>query len=207
MPATLDQLDFDFGLPASASLSEPARPIEGDAVGAAALYRHLVCRHHQAMLAGDLPLVFAIRAEARQLAIDLNGGTVMGMFRDDSSPASVLETGDAASPGVIPQWGQRGRFCLTLFDMRVRVVFRRGLISLDPILYWPGFDVYALDEGGLFLNANGFYAFDAPSPKRRVSFEPYAFVQAVLLLHIERELQGKLVKLAGRIPDFARASR
>jgi hypothetical protein len=60
-------------------------------------YRKLIERHHEAMLAGDEPKVMEIRNEARDLAIKLNGGELLGICGGPDAPAMVLERATAGA--------------------------------------------------------------------------------------------------------------
>jgi hypothetical protein len=42
-------------------------------------YRKLIERHHEAMLAADVEKTMAIRGEAQDLAVKLNGGKLLGI--------------------------------------------------------------------------------------------------------------------------------
>ena len=54
-------------------------------------FRGLIDKHHAAMLAGDVDAVMAVRKEAEDLAVKLNGGELLGIDGGEGSPVDLLE--------------------------------------------------------------------------------------------------------------------
>jgi hypothetical protein len=106
---------------------------------AALLYfRGLLQRHHEAMMAGDVKAVQALRQEAHDLAFKLNNYE-RGILADEQAPGRVLEKLAAAKDGDVPLWGQAASFEIRHAKMRVRVKMD-GLFGIGATaMTWLGF--------------------------------------------------------------------
>lgn len=116
-------------------------------------YRALIERYHAAMIAGDAEGTMALRDEAHDLAIKLNGGTLLGICGGPDAPGNVLERAAGAEPGAIPLWGQEGSFIIDVNGLKVRIEqFGIFGVSTAPMC-WPGFGAHAVDYQRPFLSA------------------------------------------------------
>ncbi len=132
------QLGFN-DLLASADADNHARQFErrtahlpGTAEEALPFFRDLLERHNAAMSAGDVVKTMRMRDEAHDLAQKLNGGEP-GILAHDDAPGRVLERETAATPGMLPLWGQAGEFVVTVGSMRVRIVME-GVFGTAAVL-------------------------------------------------------------------------
>lgn len=165
-----------------------------DAVG---FLQTLIARHHEAMLAAEIATVMALRKEAALLALHLNHGEP-GIIADENAPGSVLSARTAAQDGTIPLWGQRGVFTVTACGMQVRVEID-GMFGIGATsMYWPGFSAYALDRDKPFLSETGYRSFLGIAADAVPGFTPERFCISVIERHVERELKGRLLKIAPR---------
>jgi hypothetical protein len=80
-------------------------------------YRHLLKRHHDAMLAADFDTAMELRADAHRLARKLNGYEP-GILAHDDAPGYVLDRETRASDGTVPLWGQSGSFVIAYDGMQ-----------------------------------------------------------------------------------------
>lgn len=107
-------------------------------------FRALIGRHHAAMIAGDAPLVFELRDEAKLLARKMIGGKLEIMASDDA-PGCRLANLTKAPLGEVPLWGQEGEFRIAVRGMRVRID-QYGIFGIgSSIMYWPGFAAHCVD--------------------------------------------------------------
>ena len=59
----------------------------------------------------------------RAIEWKLNGGTLSGSRKDQSSAGYLIENYCRCTPGVIPMWSQRGEFVITLKGIQVIVKY------------------------------------------------------------------------------------
>jgi hypothetical protein len=158
-------------------------------------YRKLIERHHAAMLAGDVEKTMAIRGEAQDLAVKLNGGTLLGICGGPDAPACVLERETAASPGAVPKWGQDGTFTIDVNGMKVRIeqdgMFGAGTGSM----FWPGFGAHAVDYQRPFISETGYRSFIGCQADVVAGITPDEFARETIEAHILRDCKGKLRKI------------
>jgi hypothetical protein len=160
-------------------------------------YRTLIERHHAAMLAGDVEKTMAIREEAQELAVKLNGGTLLGICGGPDAPASVLERETAAPPGAVPMWGQEGDFTVDVNGMKVRIeqdgMFGTGTGSM----FWPGFGAHAVDYDRPFLSETGYRSFHGVQGDAAPGITPDKFAQEMIRSYLQRECKGRSRKIEG----------
>jgi hypothetical protein len=162
-----------------------------------ALYRQMIDRHHDRMMAGDVDGTMGIRREAHDLAIRLNNGQP-GICAPNG-PGRVLERETAAPDGIVPKWGQIGSFTITVGKMQVGIQ-QHGIFSIGARhLYWPGFAARAVSRDQPFLSETGYRSF--LSEGLRIDGHvasgvgPDGVASEVIFQHIARELKGKLRKI------------
>lgn len=157
-------------------------------------YRDLIDRHHAAMLAGDLDAVMALRGEAHNLALRLNGGEP-GILAGPDAPGCVLEERTTAPENTIPQWGQRGRFIIETHGMRVRIDMD-GLFGIGACyMTWMNFSARAVDRDKPFLSETGYRSFMGLPAALVPGLTPDAFAAEVIAAHVSRALKDKLVSI------------
>ncbi len=114
-------------------------------------YRALLRRHHAAMLAANTDEVIHLKEEARKLALRLNNGEP-GILASENSPGRVLSRETAATPGLIPLWGQDGTFTIDVDGMKVRIELN-GLFGVcSSHQFWPGFSAHVVNWNQPFLS-------------------------------------------------------
>lgn len=203
---TTQQLGFD-ALLLDAEQTNRARKVEDETrhlpatmTDALPFFAELLEEHHAAMLAGQEHETMFCRAEAHRLAVKLNGGKA-GILADDDSPACVLERETAAASGVLPIWGQKGSFIITVNGTRVRIemggVFGIGASSA----FWPGFAAHAVDFDRPFISETGYRSFLGIFAEPAPGLTPDSFAAEILTGYIRRELKGRLVPIAQRYRD------
>lgn len=158
-------------------------------------YRKLIERHHEAMMAGDVEKTMAIRDEAQDLAVKLNGGKLLGICGGPDAPARVLERETAAPPGTIPLWGQEGSFTIDVRSIPVRIeqdgIFGIGA-STGTLL---GFETHAVDYNRPFISNTGYRSFIGLHGNLPAGMTPDTVAAEVIKTHIDKELKGKLQKI------------
>ncbi len=158
-------------------------------------YRQLIERHHEAMIAGDVEKTMAIREEARDLAVRLNGGTLLGICGGPDAPAFVLERNTAARKGTVPLWGQEGDFTIDVDGMKVCVeqdgIFGVGASSM----FWPGFSAHAVDYDKSFLSETGYRSFHGCQAEVMQGITPDKYAGEIVRAYIHREAKGTLRKI------------
>ncbi len=169
------------------------------------VYREILDRHDQAMLAGDFEKVRAEREEADLLICRLNGNTRFACCSDADSPGCYVPRVTAAPDGQMPLWGQLGSFIVTLgdqdpksgFTMRVRVELA-GLQSIGCCdrSFFLGFSAHAVDLDLPFLSGTGYRSFLGFWPNPVAGIYPDQFVKGVMMAHIDQELRGKPVAVS-----------
>ena len=200
MSSPCAQLGFD-ALLADAEESNRERRFEretghlpADLTDALPYYRSLVESHHTATLAVDFTETLRIRKEARNLAQRLNHGDP-GILAVVDSPGRTLERETVPQPGSVPLWGQKGKFCVDVCAMRVRVeldgMFGIGMLSG----FWPGFSANAVDFDRPFLSETGYRSFLGIHAEPIPNLTPEVFVREILAAHVARELKGRLVPI------------
>jgi hypothetical protein len=158
-------------------------------------YRGLIEGHHAAMLAADETEAMRLKEEAHMLAKRLNGGQP-GILAGEDAPGCVLEREAAAPVGVIPLWGQRGDFCVTLASMRARIEMD-GLFGLCSFTVWPGMQVHAVDYDRPFLSGTGFRRFLGITAELVPNLTPDAFATGVIASYVASHLKNRLVPIGG----------
>lgn len=160
-------------------------------------YRHLIARHHAAMLAADLDTVTALRREAHNLALRLNHGEP-GIIAGPNAPGCVLEDRTAAEKDAIPQWGQTGSFIVEVGSMRVRIDMD-GIFGIGAqYMPWMNFSARAVDWNKPFLSETGFRSFIGLYAPLVPNLTPDAFAKEVIASHVQKALKGKLPAIQGR---------
>ena len=164
-----------------------------------ALYRQMIDRHHERMMAGDVDGTMDIRREAHDLAIRLNGGTSFGICGGPDAPGRVLERDTQAADGTVPKWGQTGSFAITVGKMRVRIE-QSGIFGIGSNFgYWPGFAAHAVERDMPFLSETGYRSFIGAgliiNGKVAIGVGPDGVASEVIFQHVTRELKGKLRKI------------
>lgn len=158
-------------------------------------YRNLIERHHEAMMDGDVQKTMAIRGEAQDLAIKLNGGTLLGISGGPDAPASVLERETAAPKGTIPLWGQLGDFEINVRGIPVRIE-QDGIYGIGAgtgaLL---GFETHAVDYNRPFISNTGYRSFIGVHGNMPRGVTPDAVAAEVIKAHIDQQLKGKLQKI------------
>lgn len=158
-------------------------------------YRKLIERHHEAMLAGSAEKTMAIREEAQDLAIKLNGGTLLGICGGPDAPASVLQRETAAPPGTVPKWGQEGNFTVDINGMKVRIE-QDGMFGVGTgSMFWPGFGAHAVDYQRPFISQTGYRSFIGCQANVVPGITPDLFARSIIEAYIARDCKGKLRKI------------
>lgn len=206
MTSSATQLGFD-SLLANADSDNRAREFERETghlpdsyAEAIPFYRTLIERNHTAMLAADADETTRLHDEAHNLALRLNGGDG-GILAHENAPGYVLARETAAVSGTVPLWGQTGDFIITVGDMLVRIEMD-GMFGIGARhTLWSGFSAHSVELDRPFLSETGYRSFlgiyAAPQP----GLTPDLFAQQVIAVHIERELNGKLVAIAQKYRD------
>lgn len=160
---------------------------------ALAFHKDQIDKHYAAMLAGDIEDAIAIRKEAHQLAIKLNGGH--GILASDDAAGCRLGKATAAKDGDVPMWGQDGRFVTEAKGMQIAVemngMFGIGATSM-PYL---GFSARAVDPTKPFLSETGYRSFLGVTVSPEIGMTTERFVQRVVAAHVDTELNGKLLRV------------
>lgn len=157
-------------------------------------YRALLDDHHTAMMAANLDHVTALRREARNLAIKLNGGASMGIIADEDAPGCVLARETAAAPGDVPIWGQEGDFTIHIHGAPVRIEME-GLFGIASSSHWLGFSTHAIDWDRPFISETGYRSFLGCVIEIAPNIAPDAFCARIIKAHISQEFDGRLVTI------------
>jgi len=192
-----DQLGFDALLAEAETVNrqhEIAREtahLPGTMAEALPFYRDLLDRHHAAMMAADVETALALREEARTLAVKLNGGR-NGILAGDDAPGCLLARENAAMPGAVPHWGQRGDFEIDHNGMRVRVRMD-GIFGIGASAgFWLGFEAFAADPSRPFLSETGYRSFLGCGMELAPDVTPETFAATVIGHYVAHELKGRL---------------
>jgi hypothetical protein len=191
------QLGFDALLAEAETVNrqqEAARAaahLPGTMAEALPCFRDLQSRHHAAMLAADVETALSLRAEARELALKLNGGR-RGILADKDAPGCVLARETAAAPGTVPLWGQRGDFETTHNGMRVRIKMD-GIFGIGASAgFWIGFEAFAVDLTRPFLSETGYRSFLGCGMELAPGITPESFAAAIIGHYVTHTLKGRL---------------
>ena len=158
-------------------------------------FRKLIERHHEAMLAGDVEKTMAIRNEAHDLAIKLNGGTLLGICGGPDAPACVLERETAAMPGTVPLWGQEGSFTVNVNGMKARIE-QDGMFGVATGSgFWPGFGAHVVDHHRPFISQTGYRSFFGCHADIVPGITPDMFARKIIEAYVARDCKGKLTKI------------
>lgn len=158
-------------------------------------YRKLIERHNEAMLAADVEKTMAIREEAEDLAVKLNGGTLLGICGGPEAPACVLERETAAPGGAVPMWGQEGTFTIDVNRMKVRIE-QDGMFGVGTgLMFWPGFGAHAVDYDRPFLSETGYRSFHGAQGSVAPGITPDKYAQEMIGSYMQRECKGKPRKI------------
>ena len=154
------------------------------------VHRALIDRHHQAMMAGDKEATMAIRNEARDIAVKLNGGDTCGICASDG-PASELERRTAAPEGSMPKWGQEGNYTIDVDGMKVRIE-HDGMFGIGcGSSFWPGFSAHAVDYDKPFLSQTGYRSFVGIFAPPEAGITPDDFARGAIRANLQKEHKGK----------------
>jgi hypothetical protein len=157
-------------------------------------HRLQIRQHHAAMFAGDIDTAMAIREDAHQLAVKLNGGNG-GILAGDDAPGCILDRECAAAPEAVPLWGQSGAFTVTVNAMRVRIEME-GMFGLRATSCpFPGFYARAVDRDRPFLSETGFRSFLGIYAEPVPGLTTDEFVSKIIAGHVRRELKGRLLSI------------
>lgn len=160
-------------------------------------FRGLLDRHHAAMIAADIESALALRIEARDLALKLNGGQ-NGILAGEDAPGCVLARETAAATGTVPLWGQRGDFTIDCNGMRVRVAMD-GIFGIGATTgFWLGFAAFAVDRSRPFLSETGYRSFLGCWIDLAPDVTPDAFAATVIRHYVAHDLKGRLKTIVAR---------
>lgn len=160
-------------------------------------FRLLIRQHHAAMLEADHDRVFALRGEARSLALKLNRGNP-GILASADAPGRVLERISAAPEDVLPLWGQKAEFVIDVRGMTVRIAME-GVFGIGArTMFWPGFSAHAVEFNRPFLRETGYRSFLGIAAEPSPSILPQEFAEKVVSAYVQNQLKGKPVPIAAR---------
>jgi hypothetical protein len=155
------------------------------------LYRAMLVKNHEAMLAGDEKGAAAIQKEAARLATKLNGGEP-GILGGPEAPGHVLMDATAAPPGTVPMWGQKGEFDVRVGNMPVHIRMD-GMLGAGRLRSnWPGFDATVVEPDKPFLSETGYRSFIGVHAKLVPGLTTDAFAREVIASYIKAECKGRL---------------
>ena len=163
-----------------------------------ALYRQMIDRHHEMMMAGDVDGTMALRKSARDLAVKLNRGK-SAIYWGEKAPARILEEQTKAPKGTVPRWGQTGWFEIAIGKMRVGIE-QHGMFGICASnLYWPGFAAHAVQTDEPFLSETGYRSFLnaglSEGGKVVSGVGPDGVASEIIFQYVAQELRGKLRKI------------
>jgi hypothetical protein len=157
-------------------------------------YRKLIQRHHEAMMAGDVEKTMAIRGEAHDLAVKLNGGKP-GICGGPDAPACVLERETAAAPGTVPLWGQEGSFTIDFRSIPVRIE-QDGMFGIGASIgNFLGFGAHAVDYHRPFISETGYRSFMGIHGDVPAGMMPDMVAGEAIRTYVDRECKGKLRRI------------
>jgi hypothetical protein len=170
--------------------------------GALPSFRHLLEKHHAAMLAADVETVMRLR-EAHDLALRLNHGAP-GILAGPGAPGCRLERDTAAAPRAIPLWGQRGDFVIAVCGIEVRIALDGVFGLVATAGFWPGFGAHAVDPDRPFLSETGYRSFMSLHHDPAPGVSPDALCRRVIDAYVDTELNGRLPAI---LPDLLTSGR
>lgn len=155
-------------------------------------FRDLIAQNHTAMLAADVDTVGYCHAEARRLAIKLNGGD-SGYLAHDDAPGCVLAKATAAKIGAVPKWGQTGEFVIEVAGMNIRVEMEGQFGIGSGFGFWPGFAAHVVDRDKPFLSETGYRSFLGIHADPVPGHTPESFAAMIVERYVNDHLSGKLL--------------
>ncbi|WP_299825346.1 hypothetical protein [uncultured Roseobacter sp.] len=199
-----DQLGFDALLQdadtdnATRVFDRETAHLPGTWAEALTCHRQQIADHHAAMLANEFETAMHIRQEAYLLASKLNGGR-HGILAGKDAPGCKLDAAASAAKGELPLWGQSGSFVVDTAGLTARVEMG-GMFGIGATaMTYLGFSVRAADSDQPFLSATGYRSFLGVSIPPEQGMTPEGFVQRVIEIHVEKELNDRLLRID---PDF-----
>jgi hypothetical protein len=170
-------------------------------------YKQLIEKHHAAMLAADVSAVQAIRKEAQDLAIKLNGGELCGIDGGEGSPVDLLEKATDAPVGQVPLWGQRGRYTVKVGAMPIEIE-QDGIFGIGcGMSFWLGFRAHAVEPDKAFLSETGYRSFLGVHGDATPGMTPDRIATEVCSTFIAKDCKGKTRKIEQRYADRIREER
>lgn len=114
---------------------------------------------HAAVVADDRSAARECDSLMRAIRWRLNGETELGCAAGEDSPAQLIASHTAATPGHVPMWGQKGEFLVVHEGMRVWV-------SVNSIANasWPHFELQVVDLDGQFVSETGYNSAHTQAP-------------------------------------------
>jgi hypothetical protein len=198
-----EQLGFGFD-----EMAEEARTAHIPATMEAAIpfYRELIEKHHAAMMAGDVAAAMAVRKEAEDLAVKLNGG-FMGINGGPDAPCPVLERATAAPAGTIPLWGQTGEYTITVGTMPVKVE-QDGIFGIGASFgYWPNFAAHVVEPDKPFLSETGYRSFMGCHADPVPGITPDRFATEMCKAYVQKDCKGKAKRVERSYVDRLKGER
>jgi hypothetical protein len=184
-----DQLGFGFD---EILRDQETAHLPGTMKEAIPYYRALIGRHHAAMMTGDGEKTMAIRQEAEDLAVMLNGGQLLGICGGPDGPARILERETSAPPDAVPMWGQKGSFTVDLNGMKVRIE-QDGMFGVGHAsMFWPGFGAHTVDYQRPFISETGYRSFLGCQAEIVPGVTPASFARQMLAAYLKEHCKGKL---------------
>jgi len=168
--------------------------LPGTMADAVPFYRDLIDRHHAGMLAADLDTIIALRKEAANLALKLNGGEP-GILAGPDAPGCMLEHQTAAPVGTVPFWGQIGDFIIEVESMRIRVEMDGMFGICARHISWMNFSAHAVDWDKPFLSETGYRSFMGLNTPLVLGMTPDQFAAEVIANQVRQELKGRLIQI------------
>jgi hypothetical protein len=163
----------------------------------AAYLLELFRRLDAAIRRGDQGSFEQIAMEAEDLAIDLNGGSNLGMCAPEGA-AFILESKTRAPDGQVPLWGQQAEFLIALPAFRVRIEFD-GIYGCC----FPGFGAHAVDWDRPFLSETGYRSFLGSHNHFAAGMSVADYVRATLESFIADKKYGLKGRLLAIKPEYA----
>jgi hypothetical protein len=117
-----------------------------------------VCIIHATIICNDnTPLREQNIILHRAIEWKLNGGTLSGSRKDQSSAGYLIENYCRCTPGVIPMWSQRGEFVITLKGIQVIVKHTPSFFaSTDQVKINSHFEFIAVSKDEPFISETGY---------------------------------------------------
>jgi hypothetical protein len=170
-------------------------------------FRALIQRNHEAVLACDESAARRAHDEAHDLAIKLNGDTLMGILGGSDAPGCVLERETAAPRGSVPLYGQRGEFVIITCDIPIQISMD-GIFGIGSgLTLLPNFSIKALDYTKPFPSETGYRSFIGYSIGLKPGTLPDEFARLVIEHYIADKKHGCNGKLMTITPEYAERYR